>query len=200
MVNGYRSISYVTGKSSDTWNGNSHLNKNNSNKSRDDVHSKGVVDVISSETNTFRTFVSKYDDISLRNLEQFQSSSDQPIRVIETTTFPSSPKVFGPGIWFEFHTMATLSLTNETMNIYIDHVKSIIDRLPCMKCRRDAQKYFDNDNPSKYKSTDNGMFYWSWKFHNTVNAKLGKPLLEWDTGLNMYLGGDDEVCSLECGT
>ena len=183
MVNGYRSISYINGKSN---NYNPHSDNLGTDKSNND------------------NYLNENNDKTLQNLEQFLPSSDQSPLSIETypkdTTFPSSPKVFGPGIWFDFHTMATLSLTNETIDIYIDHVKSIIDRLPCMKCRRDAQKYFDNDHPSKYKKTTNGMFYWSWKFHNTVNAKLGKPLLDWDTGINMYFGDDDSgVCSLDCG-
>ena len=177
MVKGYRSISYIAGKSL--------TNKSRTINSNDDDYP--------SINNT------KYNDDISQRLEQF-STSDYSPHDIETypidTTFPSSPKVFGPGIWFEFHTMATLSSTVETIDIYIDHVKSIIDRLPCMKCRRDSQEYFDNDNPSKYKETTNGMFYWSWKFHNTVNVKLGKPLLEWDTGISMYFGDDDGVCPL----
>ena len=43
-----------------------------------------------------------------------------------------------------------------------------------------------------------GLFVWAWKFHNTVNARLKKPIMSWDTVITLYSELDDKVCSLSC--
>lgn len=124
------------------------------------------------------------------------------------TSFPSNPIVFGPGIWFTFHIMGLLSTDDITINCYINFITDIIDKLPCLDCRKHAQKYLKNEPPQTYrfyedeKGHKNGMFYWSWKFHNSVNIRLGKDLLQYDDALSMYtnLSKNEQACSHLCTT
>jgi hypothetical protein len=124
------------------------------------------------------------------------------------TSFPSNPIVFGPGIWFTFHIMGLLSTDEVTINCYINFVTDIIDKLPCLDCRKHAQKYLKNEPPQSYrfyedeKGNKNGMFYWSWKFHNSVNIRLGKELLQYNDALSMYtnLSKNEQACSHLCTT
>ena len=42
------------------------------------------------------------------------------------------------------------------------------------------------------------MFKWSWKFHNSVNSRIGKPVLDWDTTYNLYSDPGVMVCTKSC--
>jgi hypothetical protein len=43
-----------------------------------------------------------------------------------------------------------------------------------------------------------GLFVWSWKFHNAVNARIKKPLMSWDTAYNLYSETESLVCTKNC--
>ena len=42
-----------------------------------------------------------------------------------------------------------------------------------------------NDNPPDFSSADK-FFQWSFDLHNAVNAKLGKPEIEWNEACNLW--------------
>jgi hypothetical protein len=119
---------------------------------------------------------------------------------LDTNKSISDPEVFGPGMWYSIHS-SSIQLDDECFMKYID---GIIPKIPCLICREHATEYLKNNPTKDYKGIKNsngeyiGMFKWSWIFHNTVNKRLGKPILDWDTAYNMFTD-DSKVCSMSCG-
>jgi len=118
------------------------------------------------------------------------------------TTYPSDPSKLG-GIWFTIHIMAKHADTPERKNQFIDYMYLLSAEFPCGKCRNHIQEYLRNNSFDPFMNIKNengediGMFKWSWLFHNTVNIRLHKPYLDWDTAWGMYDSGR-EVCT-NCG-
>ena len=116
------------------------------------------------------------------------------------------PSVFGPGKWSDIHTMAKWATTPERITAFINYIELIINTLPCSVCRGHANNYYGTNPPSKYSNYVNeegrniGMFYWSWIFHNTVNQRLRKPLVDLDVAFALYPDYNQNVpCSGNCG-
>jgi len=113
----------------------------------------------------------------------------------------SDSKVFGPGMWYTIHiTALKIGQDNFLSWIYI-----IISSIPCLRCRKHATEYISENPPDKYKDVYDkssgdliGMFKWSWKFHNDVNTRLSKPLLDYNTVYKMY-NDESVLCSDSCG-
>ena len=88
---------------------------------------------------------------------------------IEWGAFPKTPKItgvssmetLGPALWREIHT------ANDPTPEFVANIQQ---RLPCGPCKSSMTEYL-RDNPPDYQN----WFDWAWKFHNFVNAKLGKP-------------------------
>lgn len=97
-----------------------------------------------------------------------------------------SPTVFGPGIWMLAHTItANCNLEKEYKNI-ISFTHITINNIPCSKCRNDSIKYL-KENPLNLDIKDNeSAFKWWWRFHNYVNTKLSKNIMQYDTALKRY--------------
>lgn len=121
--------------------------------------------------------------------------------------FPSDPDVFGPGTWFNIHLLGIEATTPEKIRQYIDYIRLVTSRLPCGDCRVHATKYVEMSPPEHFVDIVDsngkpiGMFKWSWMFHNTVNNRLGKSIVDWDTAYNMYqeTDGSEGVCPIGCG-
>lgn len=113
----------------------------------------------------------------------------------------SDPTTFGPGMWYTIHVTALkIGQDNFLAWIYV-----IIDSIPCLTCKTHALEYLKQDPPSGYKDIYNesdgeliGMFKWSWKFHNSVNLRLSKPIQDFNTIYKMY-SDDSFICSDNCG-
>lgn len=102
--------------------------------------------------------------------------------------FEIDPSVFGPGTWIVTHTLALVSDRGERKRdtrFYKLYVYRMIHALPCAQCRRHAAQYLKRTPVPKWGSGDS-MFAWSVDFHNTVNARLGKPIISLETALEMY--------------
>ena len=120
------------------------------------------------------------------------------------TKFPSDSKIWGPGVWWTIHVQALHANSKESINKYIEYIEFILPKLPCMKCRNHATEYLSKNRPENYiEFIDNdgeltGMFYWSWKFHNTVNTRLNKDIIDdYYVAKNLY--DEDEFCTDDCG-
>ena len=112
----------------------------------------------------------------------------------------TDPKIFGPGMWYSIH-VSSLQLGE---NNYITYVEALLNKLPCKKCRDHAMEYL-RDNPiENFKSIKDkdgeliGMFKWSWMFHNAVNKRLNKQIIDFNTAYNFYTGAE-ALCTLNCG-
>lgn len=118
------------------------------------------------------------------------------------TKFPSDSKVWGPGVWWNIHILAKRAgkeLNNKNkINEYIEYINYILPKLPCSTCREHATDYLKQNPLEEFIEVEEGMFRWSWIFHNAVNARLGKQIIDYYTAVNIY--EDDGVCFDTCGS
>ena len=84
---------------------------------------------------------------------------------------------------------------------YVELVERIIENFPCPRCRKHASVYL-----SKHPITDpelardkEGLFKWSWTFHNAVNARLGKEYIDYDQAKSIY-EQQFGSCDSDCGS
>jgi len=115
----------------------------------------------------------------------------------------SNPKVFGPGIWYLQHVKARDATTDEKKKQFIIDMKFVCQNLPCNECRGHCQTYMKSNPPENFlnikeNGIDIGLFKWVWAFHNSVNSRLKKPIVDWNTAKKMYFE-ESEVCMEECG-
>jgi len=115
----------------------------------------------------------------------------------------TDPKYIGPGVWNTIHKQAYLAKTPIQQQQFIIFMKSVCYEFPCKVCRGHCTEYIKNNPLEAYLNSTMdgqplGLFIWSWKFHNTVNSRLKKPIMGWETAITLYSESDDKVCSLSC--
>ena len=120
----------------------------------------------------------------------------------------TDPKYIGPGTWIVLHKRSFDAVTEKEQKAYIELVESICYNFGCSVCRGHCTEYIKNHPLEDYLNVEIilsdgskkvlGMFLWTWKFHNAVNARLKKPIMSWDTAYNLYSGKMDLVCSSAC--
>jgi len=98
---------------------------------------------------------------------------------------------FGPGTWFCIHVHARNSKTQNQKEAFIKFINNICQNLKCGECNGHCHKYIEEHPPNKFMNVienneDIGMFMWSWMFHNAVNKRIGKKIMDWKTALMMY--------------
>ena len=114
----------------------------------------------------------------------------------------SDPKYIGPGTWSALHTMASNS---KDPKVFFEQLRIIVDNFKCMDCRKHAQEYLQEHPFDMYFTMKDskgrliGPARYMWEFHNTVNRRLGKPLLDWETAWNLYSQPDFGICAAGCG-
>ena len=107
--------------------------------------------------------------------------------------FPSSPPVFGPGVWLSMHVLAIDSVNDIAIDFFMEWVRKMVYRLPCSNCVKHATSYVSYHPMEPYRKyvdlngVRNGMFFWSWLFHNDVNKRLGKPIISYEDAYKLYL-------------
>jgi len=119
----------------------------------------------------------------------------------------TDPKYIGPGTWNTIHRYAYKSRLPSEQKNFINFMKEICSGFPCTVCRGHCVEYIKNNPMEDYidVSVDIlgekiilGLFIWSWKFHNAVNARLKKPVMSWDTAYNLYSDKEGLICSSSC--
>ncbi len=142
-----------------------------------------------------------YNDSYSTNLYQEETE----IRSGYDSTFPADPVSTGPGLWYVIHLSAHEADTPEKIKEYIIFLRIIIAKHPCGKCRHHGSKYLEMFPPENHITTKNrggiviGMFFHSWMFHNTVNDRLNKEIMPFQTAWNMFESVDEAVCLGDCG-
>lgn len=116
------------------------------------------------------------------------------------TKFPSDSKIWGPGVWWNIHILALRANTQEKINEYIDYIKYILPKLPCLTCRNHATEYLKKHPLEEFININEGMFRWSWIFHNEVNVRLGKQIINYYTAINLFEDNESEICTDTCGS
>lgn len=56
--------------------------------------------------------------------------------------------------------------------------------VPCGKCKQEAIRYIPKHQPPY--GDDEGMFVWSWEFHNYVNTLLNKPIVNLQSAKTLW--------------
>lgn len=121
------------------------------------------------------------------------------------TTFPANPITTGPGLWFLIHLSAHDANTPERIKEYIPFLHKIVAKHPCGVCRHHGSKYLEMSPPEGFIDTTDdtgrltGMFFHSWMFHNTVNNRLDKKIMPYQTAWDIFDSLDEKVCQKDCG-
>jgi len=115
----------------------------------------------------------------------------------------TDPKYIGPGVWYTIHKQSYLAKTPAQQKQFIIFMKDTCYNFPCKVCRGHCTEYIKNNPLENYLGSTMdgeplGLFIWAWKFHNTVNARLKKHIMSWDTAITLYSESNDKVCSLSC--
>lgn len=118
----------------------------------------------------------------------------------------NKPEIWGCGTWFCLHTLAVHATTPEKIDEFIENLKIIISNLRCLKCKEHASAYVAEHPLEPYKDLRDknnkiiGMQKYIWQFHNNVNTRLQKPLVDWETAYAMYNTIDVGICASDCGS
>ncbi len=114
----------------------------------------------------------------------------------------NNPKNYAP-LWYLIHKKGIEATTDQKKAEYAAFIRWLVGSLLCANCRNDATDFLQGNPPEMYftmrdKKTgiEIGCFKHSWVFHNHVNAKLGKPVVELYDALVLY--SNLESCT-KCG-
>lgn len=141
--------------------------------------------------------------ISIKELEEEPGA----IALLSDFRDSTDPKYIGPGTWNVIHRRAFKARNHDQQLAFIEAMKDICYGFPCTICRGHCTEYIQNHPLEEYLDVTVdvnggrlplGMFVWSWKFHNAVNARLKKPIMSWDTAYNLYSDTGSLVCGKSC--
>jgi hypothetical protein len=96
------------------------------------------------------------------------------------------PWNFGPRWWLFLHSLCLLlgdEPTEAQSAQWQQKIYDFVEDIPCKSCRGHAQQYVEAFPPDM--QTQRSLFTWSWRFHNAVNQRLGKPLVSFDAALRL---------------
>jgi len=119
----------------------------------------------------------------------------------------TDPKYVGPGTWDFLTRLAVKATTSKLELEFKRELTEACEGYPCHVCAGHCKEYMKNHPVDKYfgmfitiegKKIMIGMFIWIWKFHNAVNARLNKPIMDWDTAYNTFYPGEVLLCSAAC--
>ena len=111
----------------------------------------------------------------------------------------SDPKYIGRGYWTAWHIK---SLHADDKNKKSEVARSIVVDIiyfPCMNCRNHAKDYVRKNPLMEAIKKDDplSLFIWTVNFHNFVNMRLGKTMINWQQAKKLWSG--ENVCFENCG-
>lgn len=115
----------------------------------------------------------------------------------------NDPRYIGPGTWFAIHLKARHANTPTKKREFTEFMWMIAHDFKCKTCAEHCRKYLEDHPITSYydvKSSSGeeiGCFKWSWMFHNAVNSRIGKPIVDWNTAYGMYFT-ESAVCEIGC--
>jgi hypothetical protein len=119
-----------------------------------------------------------------------------------TLNLLGDPKYIGPGVWYIIHLRAKEATNEKAIDEFMKFMYMLAGNFVCKKCRKHMTDYIvshpmeDLKNLKNEKGVNIGMFKWAWLFHNAVNTRIHKPIVDWDTAWEMY--DNPEVCDTKC--
>lgn len=101
-----------------------------------------------------------------------------------------SKSVWGPCVWYLFHTLAHKAVPEnfaEIKNDLIQYIQRICANLPCPECTQHATEYMkQNARVLSTITTKEQLHYFLVDFHNTVNARKQKAKFTYEEANNKY--------------
>lgn len=111
----------------------------------------------------------------------------------ETWIWPRVPKgTWGPRAWNWLHVTAINYPREPTLadaRRAFRRIWNFVSNLPCAECREHAVRHVIRSPPTLTDS--DALQAWVWRFHNVVNACLGKRLVSYEEYRRLYA---DEIC------
>lgn len=110
--------------------------------------------------------------------KDYFKNAPQPVP-ITSTTFD------GPAVWARIHWRAVDSASRFDPDAEWSWLKAILFILPCGECKQHWNTFCASQPPDL--SSAEAYFAWTVAVHNSVNAKLNKPIMEIDDARRRWL-------------
>jgi hypothetical protein len=130
-----------------------------------------------------------------------KENSDLNIKVeVNKYTNTSSPKVWGPPLWFTLHNSSSKYPINPS-SLVRERMKNVIIGLPillpCEVCKEHATGYIEKyfEQLDEICSSRDNLFKFFVDFHNQVNKRHDKPLMTYEAAYKLYNNGNVSVFS-----
>jgi len=104
----------------------------------------------------------------------------------------SPSEIYGPGIWILIHYKSLKTNTQQEKEEFKKFIEDIKNMFPCENCVKHLETFckihpFENyEGVVNREGTDLGLFQWAWTLHNSVNIRLGKKRVDFDTAYSMF--------------
>ena len=101
-------------------------------------------------------------------------------------------QALGPGQWYTIHKIAKCATTERKKQFFVEFIDDVCEEMRCGRCKQHMIEYMQQNPFSPFwnmrdrDGSQIGMFKWTWLFHNSVNERLGKPIVDWETAKHMY--------------
>lgn len=86
---------------------------------------------------------------------------------------------------------------------FITSLRALVPQLPCPKCRPHLAGFLEAEpcpKPRAYEPEDYRFARYIWTLHNSVNARLHKPKVNFDTVVDYYVNNNqDALCAAQIG-
>ena len=103
--------------------------------------------------------------------------------------------LWGWGTWNSIHATGAWATTDDRIKFFDEWIRMITKNLECGDCINHATEYIKNNPPEQSED----RFIWTWRFHNAVNRRIGKPEVDYQTASKKWLGGGVVACTSGCG-
>jgi hypothetical protein len=100
-----------------------------------------------------------------------------------------NPSQWGPYYWNMLHFMSSSYDNNPNLSVQSvmkNFIQSLPVFLPCKECQDHAFHFIKSKNLDKVVENRKTLFTFFFNFHNFVNERLGKPLMNIKTALKKY--------------
>jgi hypothetical protein len=147
------------------------------------------------DKNCLNYFVRRDDNDKNMNYSDFPSNKENFEFTYEKkkTKNTSSPDVFGPPMWFSLHNGASKYPDNpspvikQRMKYFIIGLPIMV---PCTNCREHATMYIEKnlEDLDVICSNRKNLFNFFVDFHNYVNKRVNKPIMDYSDAEKLYYG------------
>ena len=96
-----------------------------------------------------------------------------------------NPNIWGSTLWIFLH-LLTFEYHIDKKEDYKNFFKNLSNMLPCIDCQNEYKKYMTDEKIEYILQSKENCMKGIWKFHNSVNKRLNKKILEYDKFIEIY--------------